>query len=163
TGPPSAGTRAHGRAGPPGRSGKVVPEIADLEVGAVVDGTVQRITPYGAFLQLEGGRVGLVHISEIDRNYVKDVHDHLRENDVVARQLGREPTAGLEVAAPCVDADGDVSTHPLVIRNHPVGADGLPFPTMYSLTCTEAVKSVSRLESTGEIGRLNVRFDHDEE
>ena len=48
---------------------------------------MQRITPYGAFLQFEGGRVGLVHISEIDRNYVKDVHDHLREGDVVKAKV----------------------------------------------------------------------------
>jgi S1 RNA binding domain protein len=48
---------------------------------------VQRITPYGAFLQLEDGRVGLVHISEIDRNYVRDVRDHLRENDVVQAKV----------------------------------------------------------------------------
>ena len=61
--------------------------LAELEVGAVVDGTVSRITPYGAFLTLEGGKVGLVHISEIDRNYVKDVHDHLRESDVVQAKV----------------------------------------------------------------------------
>ena len=48
---------------------------------------MQRITPYGAFLQLEGGKMGLVHISEIDRNYVRDVHDHLRENDVVQAKV----------------------------------------------------------------------------
>ena len=62
-------------------------EITELEVGAVVDGTVQRITPYGAFLQLEGGKIGLVHISEIDRNYVKDVREHLRESDVVQAKV----------------------------------------------------------------------------
>jgi S1 RNA binding domain protein len=62
-------------------------QIADLEVGAVVEGTVQRITPYGAFLQLEDGKVGLVHISEIDRNYVKDVHEHLREGDQVKAKI----------------------------------------------------------------------------
>ncbi|MGZ5352284.1 MAG: S1 RNA-binding domain-containing protein [Actinomycetota bacterium] len=61
--------------------------LAELEVGAVVDGTVSRITPYGAFLTLEGGKVGLVHISEIDRNYVKDVHEHLRETDVVQAKV----------------------------------------------------------------------------
>ena len=61
--------------------------LADLEVGAVVDGTVSRITPYGAFLTLEGGKVGLVHISEIDRNYVKDVHEFLRESDVVKAKV----------------------------------------------------------------------------
>ena len=31
--------------------------------------------------------MGLVHISEIDRNYVKDVHEHLRENDVVQAKV----------------------------------------------------------------------------
>ena len=41
----------------------------------------------GAFLKLEDGRLGLVHISEIDRNYVKDVHDHLREGDVVQAKV----------------------------------------------------------------------------
>lgn len=48
---------------------------------------MQRITPYGAFLQLEDGRIGLVHISEIDRNYVKDVREHLRENDVIQAKV----------------------------------------------------------------------------
>ena len=52
-----------------------------------MEGTVQRITPYGAFLQLESGKVGLVHISEIDRNYVKDVREHLRESDVVQAKV----------------------------------------------------------------------------
>jgi S1 RNA binding domain protein len=61
--------------------------LAELEVGAVIEGTVSRITPYGAFLTLEGGKVGLVHISEIDRNYVKDVHEHLREADVVQAKV----------------------------------------------------------------------------
>jgi S1 RNA binding domain protein len=62
-------------------------EIADLEVGAVVEGLVQRITPYGAFLQLDDGKVGLVHISEIDRNYVRNVEDHLHLNDKVQAKI----------------------------------------------------------------------------
>ena len=72
-----------------------VPETAEeapapsavVEVGAVVEGPVQRITPYGAFISLPGDRFGLVHISEIDRNYVKDVHDHLREGDTVRAKV----------------------------------------------------------------------------
>ena len=31
--------------------------------------------------------MGLVHISEIDRNYVKDVRDHLREGDTVEAKV----------------------------------------------------------------------------
>lgn len=58
-----------------------------VEVGAVVEGTVQRTTPYGAFIQLPGGKLGLIHISEIDRNYVKDVTEHVREGDAVKAKI----------------------------------------------------------------------------
>jgi S1 RNA binding domain protein len=53
------------------------------EIGAVVPGTVVRIAPYGAFIKLESGETGLVHISEIDRNYVRSVEEHLRIDDQV--------------------------------------------------------------------------------
>jgi S1 RNA binding domain protein len=75
----------HLRQKPAGRREGV--EIDELEVGAVVEGTVQRITPYGAFLQLPNGKMGLIHISEIDRNYVRDVREHLRESDVVQAKI----------------------------------------------------------------------------
>jgi S1 RNA binding domain protein len=74
-----------GTAGRPATRRRI--EIAEIEIGAVIDGSVERITPYGAFLKLEDGRLGLVHISEIDRNYVKDVHDHLHEGDVVQAKV----------------------------------------------------------------------------
>ncbi|HEX6676976.1 MAG TPA: S1 RNA-binding domain-containing protein [Actinomycetes bacterium] len=53
------------------------------EVGAIVSGTVARLAPYGAFIKLETGETGLVHISEIDRNYVRSVEEHLRIDDTV--------------------------------------------------------------------------------
>ena len=43
--------------------------------------------------------------------------------------------------------------HPLVIRNAPIDADGHPFPTTYWLTCPDAVKAVSRVESEGWIAQ----------
>jgi exopolyphosphatase / guanosine-5'-triphosphate,3'-diphosphate pyrophosphatase len=84
------------------------------------------------------------------------------DRDSVARQLGRGPTTQFEVVARCAEPDG-VSTHPLVIRNHPVDANGNPFPTLFWLTCPEAVQAVSRMESTGEIRRLNERLEDDPE
>jgi exopolyphosphatase / guanosine-5'-triphosphate,3'-diphosphate pyrophosphatase len=48
-----------------------------------------------------------------------------------------------------------------VIRNAPVDADGNPFPTLFWLTCPAAVKAVSRVEATGEIGRYNERTERD--
>lgn len=55
----------------------------DLEVGKVVEGKVSGITGFGAFVELEGGRSGLVHISEVSKNYVKDINEHLKVGDTV--------------------------------------------------------------------------------
>ena len=41
-----------------------------------------------------------------------------------------------------------------MIRNGPTDAEGHPFPTIYWLTCPDAVKAVSRVESEGWIARL---------
>lgn len=54
-----------------------------IEVGAKLEGKVTGITNFGAFVDLSGGVTGLVHISEIADNYVKDVKDHLKLDDVV--------------------------------------------------------------------------------
>lgn len=53
------------------------------EVGAIVEGTVTRLADFGAFVQIGAGETGLVHISEVDRNYVKDIKEHLKEGDKV--------------------------------------------------------------------------------
>jgi len=50
----------------------------ELTVGQVVEGTVTGITKFGAFVSIEGGKSGLVHISELANSYVSDVHDHVQ-------------------------------------------------------------------------------------
>jgi len=54
-----------------------------IEVGSKLEGKVTGITHFGAFVELPEGRTGLVHISEIADNYVKDVNDHLKLEDIV--------------------------------------------------------------------------------
>ncbi len=54
-----------------------------LEVGQIVEGKVSGITGFGAFVDLPGGLTGLVHISEVARNYVKDINEHLTLNQTV--------------------------------------------------------------------------------
>lgn len=48
-----------------------------LDVGTIVNGKVKSIAPFGAFVEMEDGAVGLVHISEVNSNYVKDINEHL--------------------------------------------------------------------------------------
>lgn len=54
-----------------------------IEIGSVVEGVVTGITNFGAFIELPGGKVGLVHISEVADVYVRDVKDFLKEQDTV--------------------------------------------------------------------------------
>ena len=41
------------------------------------------MTNFGAFVMLPDGRTGLVHISEIADEYVKDINDYVKKNDTV--------------------------------------------------------------------------------
>lgn len=54
-----------------------------VEVGSIVNGKVSGITNFGAFVQLPEGKTGLVHISEIAEEYVRDIKDHLAENQEI--------------------------------------------------------------------------------
>lgn len=54
-----------------------------IEVGEKVKGKVTGITNFGAFVDLGDHQTGLVHISEISDNYVKDIHDVLTVGDEV--------------------------------------------------------------------------------
>ncbi len=54
-----------------------------FQVGSIVEGTVTSIASFGAFIQLPGGRTGLVHISEIADHYVEDIKQYLKEKDKV--------------------------------------------------------------------------------
>lgn len=58
-----------------------------LEAGTIVQGKVSGITPFGAFITLEGNKTGLVHISEIALEYVKDINDHLKMGDAVTVKI----------------------------------------------------------------------------
>jgi exopolyphosphatase / guanosine-5'-triphosphate,3'-diphosphate pyrophosphatase len=86
----------------------------------------------------------------------------LRATDLAAvrDQLGREPTTPFTVVARCPRRQGQRG-HPLVIRNAPLDTAGNPFPTTFWLTCPQAVKAVSRLESEGWIARLGDGADEE--
>lgn len=48
------------------------------KTGDIVEGVVSGIQPYGAFVNLNDGGTGLVHISEISEDYVKSIEDYLK-------------------------------------------------------------------------------------
>ena len=54
-----------------------------VEAGLVARGSVVHLMPYGALVRLEDGTTGLVHISEIDSNFVHNVGDLIQKGDTV--------------------------------------------------------------------------------
>ncbi len=57
--------------------------LNNLQVGEVLEGTVQRLTDFGAFVEIEDGIDGLVHVSELAWHRVEHPSDVLSEGDTV--------------------------------------------------------------------------------
>lgn len=58
-------------------------QIDAVSVGSTFDGTVEKITSYGAFVRLENGLSGLVHISQMSTKRVKTPNDVVNTGDTV--------------------------------------------------------------------------------
>ena len=65
-----------------------------IEEGAVVSGKVTGLTDFGAFVELEGGKTGMIHISEVAPNYVKDIREHLSVGQEVTSKVISITTQG---------------------------------------------------------------------
>jgi small subunit ribosomal protein S1 len=88
---------------------------------SVIEGTVRRLTTFGAFVELTPGVEGLIHISEISANHVRSVGDVIKEGDQVEakvlsvdedrRRIGLSIKQG-PAAAAAVSDNGAESTEP---------------------------------------------------
>jgi polyribonucleotide nucleotidyltransferase len=67
--------------------------VADPEVGAIYEGTVVKITDFGAFVNIMPGTDGLVHISQLANRRVTKVSDVVKEGEklkVKVLEIGRD-------------------------------------------------------------------------
>ena len=58
-------------------------QIEAIAVGDVFEGTVEKITSYGAFIRLENGLSGLVHISQMSKKRIKTPDEAVKVGDTV--------------------------------------------------------------------------------
>ena len=66
------------------RAKEIIEEIVrEIEVGQVYEGTVIKLMNFGAFIDLGAGKEGLVHISKISKDRIKNIEDVLHEGDKV--------------------------------------------------------------------------------
>lgn len=57
--------------------------LDQVKVGDIIEGKITGIKPFGAFVAIDNDTQGLVHISEVSHEYVKDINDALHVGDTV--------------------------------------------------------------------------------
>ncbi|NLJ71804.1 MAG: S1 RNA-binding domain-containing protein [Syntrophomonadaceae bacterium] len=105
-------------------------EQTNIVPGEVIEGKVQGITKFGAFIELEGGVVGLVHISEIADTYVKDVKDFINEGDSVKVKVLN--VAGKKIGLSIKQAATPIAPKPQPRPSNPVNRNVTSHASDYS-------------------------------
>ncbi len=82
--------------------------ISDPEIGLVCVGTIVKIVDFGAFVSFDNGKEGLVHISEIAEERVKNVKDYLVEGEEVdIKVIGIDNRGKIKLSMKAVNSDQD--------------------------------------------------------
>ena len=58
-----------------------------MKIGDKLNGRITGIQPYGAFVELETGTIGLIHISEIRTGFIENIYDVLKVGEEVQVQV----------------------------------------------------------------------------
>lgn len=81
-----------------------------IETGTVVSGKITGITEFGAFMEIEGGKSGMIHISEVSTGFVKDINEHLKVGqEVKAKVISISPEGKISLSIRKLDSDGNES------------------------------------------------------
>ncbi len=64
-------------------------KVAKFKVGQLVEGSITRLTKFGAFARLDGDVEGLIHISELSENRINHPKESVKEGDVLTLRVIR--------------------------------------------------------------------------
>ncbi|ROR23692.1 small subunit ribosomal protein S1 [Mobilisporobacter senegalensis] len=104
-------------------------KISKLQRGLVTKGTVEKITPYGAFINIGDGLSGLVHISQICGRRIKSPNEVLKEGEEVTVKIIdiKDGKVSLSIKAATEEEDviEDVSSAPMEYSSGEEASTGL--------------------------------------
>jgi small subunit ribosomal protein S1 len=89
-----------------------ISSMAEVAVGEMVNGTVTRLTDFGAFVDLGSGTEGLVHISELADHRIKSPKDVVKEGQVVTVKVLSVDAATRRIGLSLKQAIGNDETQP---------------------------------------------------
>jgi polyribonucleotide nucleotidyltransferase len=86
---------------------------ATPELNKTYMGKVQRITDFGAFVEIMAGTDGLLHVSEIANHRVKDVRDELKEGQqILVKVINIDPTGKIRLSRKALLQDEAAKSEP---------------------------------------------------
>ena len=84
-------------------------KINELKVGTVVEGTVENIMPYGAFVDIGDGISGLVHISQLSQKRVKSPEDVVKEGEQVTVKIIKVANGKVSLSIKALEDDKEAA------------------------------------------------------
>ena len=81
------------------------------QIGEILQGKVTGIMSFGAFVSMDNGVSGLVHISEISNNFISDINQIIKVGDIVkVKVLSIDEKGKLSLSIKQADPDAPVSS-----------------------------------------------------
>ena len=77
----------------------------DFNLGDIIEVTVTGIENYGIFVSVNDEYTGLIHISEIDNNFVKDINDYVKIGETIRAKVISENPRSHQVKLTIKDID----------------------------------------------------------
>jgi len=79
--------------------------MVSVSIGSIVTGKVVRLHDYGAFVEVAPDTTGLVHISEVHRDFVENIHAYLTEGqDVTVKVLAIKDDGRIDLSIKRADS-----------------------------------------------------------
>jgi len=118
-------------------------------VGSIVEGKVMRLAPFGAFVQLEPGVEGLVHISQLAERHVNKPEEVVSEGDVIKVKVLRVQPEERRISLSLKEAERDLR-HARAVpkaeprREQPAVTDGVTIGEMFGDLLKETRERLER-------------------
>eukprot|EP00325_Prymnesiales_sp_UTEX-LB-985_P022174 CAMPEP_0174726452 /NCGR_PEP_ID=MMETSP1094-20130205/47838_1 /TAXON_ID=156173 /ORGANISM="Chrysochromulina brevifilum, Strain UTEX LB 985" /LENGTH=337 /DNA_ID=CAMNT_0015928039 /DNA_START=32 /DNA_END=1045 /DNA_ORIENTATION=+ len=88
---------------PQSRSKGAKTPLEELEAGAEVEGKIRSVMPYGAFVDVGASTDGLLHVSEISNEFIKDATEKLTAGDSITCRIKAVNLEKQQLALTCKD------------------------------------------------------------
>lgn len=137
-----------------------------IEVGSIVEGKVTGITKYGAFVALPEGKTGMIHISEVSAEFVREIRDFLTENQQIRVKIINIDESGkiaLSLKRARADEDAKKAAPPApaswsTAQKKRPATTGDPFEDMMSRFKVESDEKISDLRKSVDSKRASPGF-----